>query len=81
MCCSIADCREVMYRAVGDHWEAWVDSKTFPDDGTYGHGHAPNAWVAVPDNAILKRHDNPTGEAVLCWYAGQVRCFVPASGA
>lgn len=79
-CCSPADCRPVRYRAAGDHYEAFIDTKTFPDDGQAGHGMAPNEWVAVPDEVILKRYDNPTGEGVACWYAGHMRCFVPASG-
>jgi hypothetical protein len=80
LCCSVADCRNVRAEIHSDgHWWAYVDSKTFPDnpDNSY-EGHAPNEWVIVPDNAILKRHDNPTGDAVLCWYGGMVRCFVPA---
>ena len=74
-CCSIADCRNVQAEIRGDgHWWAWVDSRTFPD-------RAPNAWIMVPDDVILKRHDNPSGEKRwLCWYAGSVRCFVEGSG-
>jgi hypothetical protein len=69
----MADCRNVQAEIRGDgHWWAWVDTKTFPD-------RAPNAWVQVPDEAVLHRHDNPTAEAVLCWYAAGVRCFVAAS--
>lgn len=79
-CCSVADCRPVRYKATGDHYEAFIDSKTFPDDGEPGHGMAPNEWVRVPDEVILKRYDNPTGEGVACWYAGHMRCFVLSSG-
>lgn len=80
LCCSVADCRNVQAEIRSDgHWWAYVDSKTFPNnpDNSY-EGAAPNGWVQVPDNAVLKRHDNPTGESVLCWYGGEVRCFIPA---
>lgn len=73
-CCSLADCRTVRYRTVGDHFEAWIDTDTFPNSN------APNTWVTVPDTVIIKRKDNPTGEGVLCYYQNAVRCFVPASG-
>ena len=68
-CCSAADCRNVQYRSAGDHFEAFIDRKSF------GEG-APNDWIAVPPEHVLHRHDNPTGEAVACWYDGEIRCFV-----
>ena len=68
-CCSIADCRTVQYRGAGNHFEAFIDRKSFGET-------APNAWVAVPPEHVLRRRDNPTGEAVACWYNGEVRCFV-----
>lgn len=70
-CCSVADCRHVQYRTAGDHYEAYVDNATFPGAG--------DGWIAVPKEAVMPRA-NPTGEAVMCWWGGQVRCFVPASG-
>src|SRR3569833_2223997 len=73
-CCDVSDCRPVQYRTSGDHFEAFVDTKTFPNQS------APNKWLTVPDNTVLKPKDNPTGEAVLCFFQGAVRCFVPASG-
>lgn len=82
LCCDVADCRNVRAEIRGDgHWWAYVDSATFPDDAeNQWHGHAPNRWVQVPDSRIIKRLDNPTGEAVLCWYAGEIRCFVAGAG-
>lgn len=74
-CCSIADCRPVRTRIKNGHHEAFIDSQTFPD------GHAPNAWVVVPDHVIIRNMANPVGEAVVCWYNKEVRCFVDASGA
>lgn len=73
-CCDVADCRPVQYRSAGDHFEAYVDSKTFPSQA------APNRWLVVPNEVVLKPKDNPTGEGVLCFFQGAVRCFVPASG-
>jgi hypothetical protein len=69
-CCSAADCRRVEYRMKGDAFEVFIDK------GTFGRS-APDAWVAVPAEAILPR-ENPTGEGVACFYAGQVHCFVQA---
>jgi hypothetical protein len=73
LCCSIADCRTVRYRWAADHFEAFIDRHSFGAD-------APDAWVAVPSTHVLRRRDNPTGEAVACWYNGEVRCFVPGAG-
>ncbi len=60
-CCSIADCRPVDYRTVGDHYEAFIDGE----------------WRKVPPDKVLTRVDNPTGRAVVCWtkYSG-IMCFV-----
>lgn len=76
-CCTKRDCKNVTARTVGNHFEVWIDSKTFPDlPNSPFEGHAPNAWVPVPEEAILHHHDNPTGEPVACWYQQQVRCFI-----
>ncbi len=72
-CCSVADCRPVQYRTVGDHFEAFIDRRSFGAD-------APEAWVRVPPWNVLHRRDNPTGEAVACWYNGEIRCFVEGAG-
>jgi hypothetical protein len=67
-CCSVADCRRVDYRTRAGGFEVFVDRRTFG-------AAAPDAWVAVPSDAILTR-ENPTGEGVACFYAGRIRCFV-----
>jgi hypothetical protein len=72
-CCSIADCRTVQYRATADHFEAYIDRRSFGAD-------APDTWVSVPPWHVLHRLDNPTGEGVACWYNGEVRCFVEGAG-
>jgi hypothetical protein len=72
-CCSVADCRTVQYRAVADHFEAFIDRRTFGAD-------APDDWIPVPPSNVLHRKDNPTGEAVVCWYNGEIRCFVESAG-
>ena len=81
LCCSVADCRNVVVRsdAKDGAYYAYIDSKTYPDDGSYGHGHAPNAWVKVPEQVIIHDRPNLTGEPIACWYMGEIRCFVPAS--
>lgn len=65
---------------MGDHWEVWIDSATFPDvDHESFLGNAPNAWVIVPDRVILRGRENPMGEAIVCWHDREIRCFVAAS--
>jgi hypothetical protein len=63
----------VQYRIAGDHYEVFIDRKSFGEN-------APDQWLAVPDKVVLHRHDNPVGEAVACYYGGEVKCFVEASG-
>ncbi len=60
-CCSIADCRPVDSRVVQNHYEAFVDDQ----------------WMTVPADKVLRRLDNPTGRAVVCWTpALGIMCFV-----
>jgi hypothetical protein len=60
-CCSEADCRRTEFRINGDHYEALID-------GT---------WHKVPNSSVLKRADNPTGSAVVCYTpALGIMCFV-----
>lgn len=72
-----ADCKNVEVRQRSGHWEAFIDSKTFPES-KYSpiYGHAPNAWVTVPDGVIIHGKNNPTGGFVACWYNSAIRCFV-----
>jgi hypothetical protein len=72
LCCSMADCRTVRTRSVAGHLEAWIGAPDFRN--------APEAWVAVPEAVMIRGVDNPNGEPVACWYGGQIRCFVEASG-
>lgn len=72
-CCSVSDCRVVNARTVGTHWEVFIDKATFGDT-------APDAWVAVADDAVLPPQPNPEGEPVACWHGGEVHCLVRASG-
>src|SRR4051812_12258342 len=50
-CCDEADCRPVDDRIARDHYEVLIRG----------------AWIVVPVGKILRRTDNPTGRAVLCW--------------
>src|SRR5271165_6605648 len=60
-CCSIADCRPVDYRVVGDHYEVFIQGQ----------------WLPVPPDKVLTRADNPTGRAVVCWTkVNGILCFV-----
>jgi hypothetical protein len=73
-CCNLADCRPVKYRVLGDHFQAYIG----PDFPRWSN--APNAWVDVPNESVLHRPDNPTGEGVACWFQGQVVCFIEGPG-
>lgn len=64
-CCSLSDCRTVEHRMARDHFEVEVEGR----------------WVSVPEEKVLHRTDNPTGQAVLCWSrALGILCFVPGAG-
>ena len=73
-CCDMADCRMVQYRRAGDHFQAFIGDE-FPR-----WSNVPHAWVDVPDENVLHRRDNPTGEGIACWFQGQVLCFVEGNG-
>ena len=60
-CCNDRDCELVQARVTPKGWEAFVDK----------------AWLAVPPERLLQRHDNPTGSAVLCHIQKNVLCFIP----
>lgn len=49
-CCGAADCRNFPVNPMGDHYEVLYDNK----------------WLRVPDGAVQKRYDNPTGDYVTC---------------
>ena len=60
-CCSLADCRPTEYRTSGTGYEAYIEG----------------SWVAVPPDKVLRRVDNPTGRAVVCYLPGKgILCFV-----
>jgi hypothetical protein len=82
-CCGPeTDCRAVPYRVAGGHYEALLDPAVHA--GAKNRGIEAPIWIRIPDGAILRRHDNPTGRAILCWrpyYAGEdagagTLCFV-----
>jgi hypothetical protein len=74
-CCDRSDCRTVRYRIVDGHFQAFIGSEFSRWQNP------PYAWVDVPDNNVLHRHDNPTGEGVACWAGAQIICFVEGTGA
>ncbi len=74
-CCDRSDCRTVRYRIVDGHFQAFIG-------GEFARWqNPPFAWVDVPDNSVLHRHDNPTGEGIACWAADRIICFVEGTGA
>lgn len=69
-CCSEADCRAVVVTHNRGKLYAFIGEQ-FRD--------SPMNWVEVPDAAVLRGKENPTGEPVLCWFGGKILCFVNAS--
>ena len=49
-CCAIADCRRSAFRLTDRGYETLID----------------DTWVVVPWDRVLRRVDNPIGEAVVC---------------
>lgn len=72
LCCSLADCRNVETRDRDGHVEVFISAKQFY--------HGPDDWVIVPDAVVLRGKENPTGQPIACFLAGEVRCFVPGTG-
>jgi|SRR5690348_683604 len=76
-CCSEADCR---------HYPV----ATYTDDkgATHYKVQYRGAWLDVPDDRILQRFDNPTGDVVTCVYPDEwaetptpkVMCLIRAPG-
>lgn len=74
-CCDRSDCRMVKYRIVEGHFQAFIG-------GEFARWqNPPYAWVDVPEDSVLHKHDNPTGEGVACWSGRVVICFVEGTGA
>lgn len=71
LCCSVSDCRPVLFRETAKGYEAFIDKR-------FGVG-APDDWEPVPPGTVLHGHDNPTGEAIACWTHGIFLCFVRGS--
>lgn len=61
-CCSAADCRRANFRLTLSGYQAKIGDK----------------WVPVPWERVLRRTDNPTGEAVVCYVPQTelIMCFV-----
>lgn len=61
-CCTVADCRLATHRLTKEGYEVMIQNK----------------WIAVPWERVLRRIDNPTGEAVVCAPRGTtlILCFV-----
>jgi len=74
-CCDRSDCRTVRYRIVDGHFQAFIGEEFARWQNP------PHAWVDVPENSILHRDDNPTGEGVACWAGSRIICFVEGTGA
>lgn len=70
-CCGQdTDCRPTDYRTSHGPREVFISKKTFGPS-------APDDWVVVPETAILHHHDNPTGEAIVCWFLNHIICYIP----
>ena len=71
-CCGEGDCRPVRTRIHNGKLEAFIDSETFRD--------APNDWVLVPEEVMIRGTENPVGEPIACWWGFKIHCFHDASG-
>ena len=74
-CCDRSDCRTVRYRIVNGHFQAFIGEEFARWQNP------PHAWVDVPENSVLHREDNPTGEGVACWAGSRIICFIEGTGA
>jgi hypothetical protein len=74
-CCDRADCRIVQYRVIDGHFQAFIGNEFARWQNP------PHAWVDVPEDSVLHKHDNPTGEGVACWAGMRIICFVEGTGA
>jgi hypothetical protein len=66
MCCDGEDTHVLAdneWRTVSDHYEVLNNGK----------------WIEVPDWALTKTRDNPTGNALLWVWNGRVQCFKPGT--
>jgi hypothetical protein len=61
-CCAAADCRRTFSRLTAVGYETMIEDE----------------WVAVPWERVLRRADNPTGEAIVCYvpHTQLILCFV-----
>lgn len=61
-CCDVADCRQITHRLTKNGYEVMIGGK----------------WIEVPWERVLRRTDNPTGEAIVCRQPGTtlILCFV-----
>lgn len=70
-CCDLKDCRpsraDIRTTPEGTQWWVFIPVELSPTAG----------WQRVPPDRVLQHHDNPVGEAVVCWYNDQIWCFVP----
>ena len=84
-CCNQTDCHTTESELRHGSW--WARLGRPPSDGE--REWVLLDWVEVPTDAILKKHDNPTGEAVIChslaWKRANfspkdvtIYCFVPS---
>lgn len=64
-CCELADCRRTEFRITAESYEAKIE----------------DIWVSVPWERVLRRTDNPTGQAVVCYlpHTQTILCFVRPS--
>lgn len=85
-CCGWADCRHPAAVSIDvDHYQVALRREDYAYDNLRAElwnrwfGSASIGWVEIPDQAIVIRPDNPTGQAVVCWgiWNNTVFCFIP----
>jgi hypothetical protein len=77
-CCSKTDCHTTEAELRGNDWWARIGVHNASGDWDLGD------WVKVPATSVLRQHDNPTGEGVICHSmvrrteaAVTIWCFIP----
>jgi len=68
-CCNVSDCHRTQAEYRADGWWARVGKPVYRSDAAgkvYVADWVLLDFIHIPEDKILRQHDNPTGEAVIC---------------
>lgn len=63
-CCDLSDCRAVSARVRNGRYQAFIGRREYGDE-------APDTWLDVPEEVILREQRNPVGQPIACWKASR----------